>query len=307
MDSLSTIDHVCAVTGAASAHRRERVQSLWSGWGEIARYDLVDGPAPSVIVKEVRPPRSGQHPRGWDGDRGQARKVRSYEIEARFYEQYASQTTARVARVWSVEPGRFVLEDLDASGFAARAVGAGSLPEPRIARVLEWLADFHRDFLGGPATGLWPIGTYWHLATRPDEWSAMPAGPLREAAPALDAALSAVPSTLVHGDAKVANVCFGDSAVALVDFQYVGGGCGLKDVAYFLGSCLGDAALLADADRWLDHYFVRLNQPEVETAWRAVWPHAWADFERFLAGWAPQHWKRTGYAASMTARALAAL
>ena len=48
--------------------------------------------------------------------------------------------------------------------------------------------------------------------------------------------------TLVHGDAKLANFCFGseESGVAAVDFQYVGGGCGMKDLAYFVGSCFRD-------------------------------------------------------------------
>ena len=173
---------------------------------------------------------------------------------------------------------------------------------------LRWLAGLHGAFAGRVPAGVWPTGTYWHLATRPDELTAMAEGPLKRRASALDAALSAVPLTLVHGDAKVANFCFSAKhEVAAVDFQYTGGGCGLKDVAYFLGSCLGDQALQQTADQWLDVYFHALARSELEAAWRPVWPHAWADFERFLAGWSPGHWKRSGFAAGMTERALAAL
>ena len=47
----------------------------------------------------------------------------------------------------------------------------------------------------------------------------------------------------MHGDAKLANFLFTSdhSQVAGVDFQYVGGGCGMKDVAYLL-SCLDEDA-----------------------------------------------------------------
>lgn len=34
--------------------------------------------------------------------------------------------------------------------------------------------------------------------------------------------------TFVHGDAKLANFCFGSNNVAAVDFQYVGKGIGVK-------------------------------------------------------------------------------
>jgi Ser/Thr protein kinase RdoA (MazF antagonist) len=169
---------------------------------------------------------------------------------------------------------------------------------------VRWLADFQKSYLGESPTGLWPVGSYWHLNTRPQELARMASGPLRDAAAALDRALSA-PSrqTFVHGDAKVANFCFGDG-VAAVDFQYVGGGIGLKDLAYFLGSCLDEAQLEAQAAEWLDRYFEALGDDEAEAQWRGLWPHAWADFERFLAGWSPGHWRQAGFAARMTQEAL---
>jgi hypothetical protein len=42
----------------------------------------------------------------------------------------------------------------------------------------------------------------------------------------------------------------------------------------------------------------------VERAWRALYPAAWADFHRFLNGWAPDHWKLHGYTRRMTRQAL---
>ena len=67
--------------------------------------------------------------------------------------------------------------------------------------------------------------------------------------------------TLVHGDAKIANFCLPPEggSVAAVDFQYVGGGCGMKDVAYFLSSCLEPYELSQKAPPLLDHYFDALR------------------------------------------------
>jgi len=299
--------HLISVTGARAAHRLARLQTLWSGWGEIARYALADGPAPSVIVKRIQPPPAS-------AGRSMARKRRSYVIEQAFYAHHAARSAARLPAVLHLSPGLFVLEDLDAAGFSGRAVGSGSLDEDTLTRCLDWLATFHASFLDHPPTELWPVGTYWHLQTRPDELQAMAPGPLKSAAAAIDARLSAaVHQTLVHGDAKVANFCLGAAAVAAVDFQYVGGGCGMKDVAYFLGSCLDDRALTVHAPRLLDRYFATLraklgsSADDVEAEWRRLLPLAWADFERFLAGWAPGHWKRSGYAARQTQQALSML
>ena len=45
----------------------------------------------------------------------------------------------------------------------------------------------------------------------------------------------------------------------------------------------------------------------LETEWRALYPVAWADFERFMMGWSPGHRKLTEYSDATTDRALEAV
>ncbi len=276
------LDHVCTLTGARSARRLERVQSLWRGYGEVVRVALDGGPRPTVVVKLVQPP-PGAHPR----------KLRSYAVEAAFYRHFSLRSRARVARClghWT-DGARslFVLEDLHAAGFPAPL---RPLTPARRRMGLAWLADFHGSFMGVAPEGLWPVGTYWHLATRPEEHRAMGNLALKAAAAGLDAALNrAQHQTLVHGDAKPANFLrtADDRAVVAVDFQYVGGGAGIKDVAYFLDA----HQTVAQRDQDLRFYFDRLRgaMPNtidgdgVEAEWRALLPVAEQDFARFLDGW----------------------
>lgn len=297
----------------------ESVQELWSGYGRILRVRLAGAPVDSVVVKYVSPPREVAHPRGWSGRAGDERKRRSYDVERCFYSRWnaGGDPTCRTAKCFAAEAAggswRFVLEDLDAAGYAARRTRPGP---GELDRCLAWLAAFHARFLGREPTGLWPTGTYWHLSTRAAELAALEDAELRAAAPRLDEVLRAGRHrTLVHGDAKVANFCFAVDGVAAVDFQYVGGGCGIQDVAYFLSSCLDDAECEAAAPRHLDTYFSELRARldpavdggAVEAEWRALYPAAWADFHRFLAGWAPGHWKIHDYTRRMTRLALAGL
>lgn len=306
---MNVEQRVLAATGATDLHRGPRIQSVWSGWGEIVRYELVNGPVDSVVVKHIQP--GDRHPRGWVSSVGDARKRRSYEVEAAFYSQVVG--GPRRPHAYLATADLFVLEDLDASGFSGRHQ-MNRVPEAAVEHVLAWLADFHAAHVGRSAPHLWPAGTYWHLATRPDEWNAMAPGPLKDAAVHIDAKLRrADHQTLVHGDAKVANFCFGDHGVAAVDFQYVGRGPGIVDVVYFLGSCFSDAMLDLHADRLTDRYFTLIEEHEslkrltLSDEWRGLTVFAWADFERFLAGWAPEHHKRGSYAARQTSLALARL
>jgi len=309
---------VCAATGARRAIPVERVQTLWSGYGEIVRYHLEDAYVPTVIAKHIVFPDDRRHPRGWSGTRGHERKRHSYQVEMHWYRDWAGRCSdaCRVPRCQLAQDlgdaHLIVLEDLDAAGFPLRH---DHLSVEQAGICLAWLAAFHATFLGARPSGLWTTGTYWHLATRPDEWAAIADPQLREAAPKLDQRLSAARfQTLVHGDAKVANFCFSERGdrVAAVDFQYVGGGCGMKDVAYFIGSCLDEADQERFEKELLGGYFAALRSEVVAThgagadldaleqEWRALFPLAQADFQRFLAGWSPEHWKRNDYAERVT-------
>ncbi len=304
-------ERVAAVAGAASARRVERIQSVWSGHGELVRYTLDGGPVDSVVVKHIRPGRG----RGRSYDR----KLRSYQVEQTWYtkEGWADRCgdACRVARCLHAERAAgewlFVLEDLDAAGFPKRT------DYPSRAQLdvcLRWLATFHATFMGERPRGLWKIGTYWHLATRPDELRKMEKGPLRAAAAAIDERLNGARfKTIVHGDAKPATFCFSRDgrSVAAVDFQYVGGGCGVRDVAYLLS---GEDA--GAAKRSLGVYFQALAQAlagrddvdaaAVEAEWRGLYAWAAADFQRFLAGWAPG-WRVKAHEQALTKKVIAAL
>ena len=156
--------------------------------------------------------------------------------------------------------------------------------------------------------GLWTIGTYWHLDTRPEELEILTDLRLKKAAPLIDQKLNeAKYQTIVHGDAKLANFLFNEQQAAAVDFQYVGGGVGVKDLAYFMSSIFAEEELEEHEQECLDTYFKFLNMPEVEVEWRALYPVAWCDFYRFLQGWSPGHWKIHSYSESMKEKALQCL
>ena len=99
--------------------------------------------------------------------------------------------------------------------------------------LITWLARFHMTFISRDINDLSERGTYWYLATRQEELQSMKHLKLKKSAQKIDDFLRSLKfQTLVHGDAKLPNFCFGDDSVAAVDFQYVGPGCGLADLWY---------------------------------------------------------------------------
>ena len=303
-------------TGASSLIENEVIQELWSGYGKIIRVGLKHAAVESVVVKHVQLPVDKNHPRGWNTDIGHQRKVKSYEVETTWYGQYSKNSAARLPQCLAIEKHNdevlMVLEDLDEAGFPLRKRSVGW---PEIASCLEWLAQFHASYLGKTPDGLWEVGTYWHLATRPQELAVLDDQRLKEAAPAIDEKLNnCTHKTFVHGDAKLANFCFApDGKVAGVDFQYVGGGCGMKDVAYFIGSCLDESACERLETQILDTYFKCLQSElgerneALEKEWRPLYRVAWADFHRFIKGWSPGHWKINTYSERVTAEVINSL
>jgi len=300
-------------TGASSLFEKEIIQSLWSGYGKILRIGLENASVNDVVVKHVQLPNKKNHPRGWNSDIGHQRKLKSYQVETTWYEKFSQNCSARLPHCLAVENQGdevlMVLEDLDESGFPIRK---RSVSWEEIKACLAWLAKFHASYLGKEPIGLWEVGTYWHLETRPQELAVLKDHKLKNAAPFIDAKLnSCTYKTFVHGDAKLANFCFAkDGSVAGVDFQYVGGGCGMKDVAYFIGSCLSEnecerleAQILDTYFEFLQNEFEEKNET-LETEWRSLYRVAWADFHRFLKGWSPGHWKLTTYSERVTAEVI---
>lgn len=299
-------------TGAEGINRTEHIQNLWSGYGKIFRCYLRNSPLKTVVVKHIRLNADSRNPYGWNSGLSHQRKLKSYQIEALFYEHYSRQCDehCRVAACLTEEMKDdemiLILEDLDTAGYPKRK---SRVDWPEVELCIEWLANFHATFLGVKPEGLWQTGTYWHLETRPDELQALRDLDLKGAASEIDQLLKQSPfQTLVHGDAKLSNFCFSADgrAVAAVDFQYVGGGCGMKDLAYFIGSCMTEENCEVLESQILNSYFIALQQAfklkgkvvdfdALESNWRSLYHTAWTDFHRFLKGWSPGDWKPNSY------------
>jgi hypothetical protein len=308
-------DQIIAVTQASSIVSEELVQSLWGGYGELMRFKLAGGKCPSVIVKHIQLPKQSDHPKGWNTDLSHQRKLTSYQVECKWYAHYAKLTDrhCRMPQSFYINKAKnevlLIMEDLNTAGFSIRLT-PDKVNLRQVKSCLTWLAHFHAKFMNTTPDELWPIGTYWHLDTRPDEWNRMQNTALKQAAHGIDMRLNNVTyQTLVHGDAKLANFCFSSAdLVAAVDFQYVGRGCGMKDVAYLIGSCFDEVACEKYESELLDHYFQelqvsmhkRVDYQLVKHEWSALYKYAWADFYRFLDGWSPDHWKMHDYSRRLT-------
>jgi len=315
---------IARATKAESIRPVEVIQELWSGYGQIIRYETSNPDYETVIAKHISFPGKANHPRGWNNDRSHKRKLKSYKVETEWYTNWADRCSdqCRIPACLATEGNKremlIVLKDLDGAGFSQRK---HRVNQNDVESGLRWLANFHGSFLNEKPEGLWKNGTYWHLDTRPDELAVLSDKDLKAAAGKIDQQLKGCHfKTFVHGDAKLANFCFSPDGVSIaaVDFQYVGGGCGMKDIAYFAGSCYHEEECASYEEELLSFYFAALRQAlekrdtvvdfdALELEWRQMYPYAWADFHRFLQGWSPGSWRNSSYSERMTAKVIDSL
>lgn len=299
-------------TDASSIQDMLTIQELWSGYGHIYKIFLDGSERKSVIVKHIAFPDKTHHPRGWDTEFSHKRKIKSYKVEINWYQNWAKHCSSNcyVPQCLGLKQQEneilIILEDLDLSGFPVRKT---SVTWAEMLSCINWLAHFHAVFMGKEPDGLWKVGTYWHLDTRPDELKALKDHKLKSIAGLMDQKLKNVKyKSFVHGDAKLANFCFSEERleVAAVDFQYVGSGCGMKDLVYLVGSCIYEDecenleadilnAYFLELKNALNQYNKDMDSVEVEREWRSLYHIAWTDFHRFIKGWSPDHWKINSY------------
>jgi hypothetical protein len=225
---------------------------LWAGMGHI--YEIAfsaSGRRRRFIVKRVTPPPRKRR------DKGDERKATSYVIESNFYRHVAPAliedhglTMPVPYHVERVGGGHGDGDDDDDRVTICMSFLDGTPARYRlhddddddggVRSVLSWLATLHAstwssrvDLDGLIERGtIQPVGSYWHLDTRPDEHASMSGrgweGRLKLAARAIHERLRRDGmQCVVHGDAKNTNMLFGDfggdgKVVGMYDFQYCG-------------------------------------------------------------------------------------
>jgi len=312
------LDEILTLLKAKKVLKEEVIQNLWSDFGKIIRLHLESEKYPTAVLKFINPPKIFNHPCGWNTTTSHHRKLKSYTYEDNFYKFFSSicnkdnhsAVPKHLGTIKTESTSWLILEDLNRKGFNQTKQTIG-LREAKF--FINWLANFHAKFFNIKSNKLWKVGTYWHLETRKEEFKNIKNEKLKNIAVEINNKLNnSKYKTFVHGDAKLANFLFSDklNSVAAVDFQYVGIGCGMKDLAYFTGGIFNEDQCRKYEDEILDYYFTilkkalnkkshQINFPDLESEWRGLYPFAWADFYRFLLGWQPDHWKINKYGLDM--------
>ena len=225
------------------------------------RFELTWSPSDPALPSSV----VGKFPSDDPKSRATGQQQGAYEKEVRFYRELASTVGIRTPRCWfadiAPEDGDFVMlmEDLAPAVQGDQLAGC-SVDEAALA--LEEASRLHAPRWGDP--GLEQLGFLTAPSTQSGQllqavYKTLWPGFAERYATSLsrealdlsqrlgdrlaDWVLSGrAPLTLVHGDYRIDNMLFGSEAggypLAVVDWQTLGLGAGVADVAYFLGASL---------------------------------------------------------------------
>jgi hypothetical protein len=286
-------------------------------------YDVTTTTATNFIVKAIHLPNCNSV--------GDQRKKNSYVCEANFYSPTTGLAT-RLNAIGCTVPHPLYVDRADDCIYIAMTkltgVPGGNLDFPRAASCMHWFANLHSEYWGHDradaaiaTSGIQTQGTYWYLATRQEEFNNMPTrgweGRLKNNAAAIDRYIKSCFPTVVHGDAKSANMVFvrkdnkgneqegekmsnkqeghkeeeASFEVQMYDFQYAGKGCCCQDLAYFFVCALGSEEAEA---RLLALYHQALTR-QLQEKWNEQSPSlehlknvlevCVADLGRWMSGW----------------------
>ncbi len=127
---------ILQATGAKKLFEMQNIQELWSGYGSIVRYRLEGCDIGSVVVKHIRLPQNNTHPRGWNTDISHERKIKSYQVETAWYQNWSSHCdhNAYLPTCFAIDSHNdetlLVLEDLKQAGFST-SKSTVSLEQPK--------------------------------------------------------------------------------------------------------------------------------------------------------------------------------
>ncbi|CAE7942407.1 echs1 [Symbiodinium necroappetens] len=282
----------------ATKVRSRCLQGLWSGLGNVYEIECeLNGHPAGAIVKLI----------DWRDASGPwlRRELKTYEVEALFYQTYAQ----RLRALGACCPELLLLDRSDRALTLAisrlRGEAVRKLSPAATDQALQWLARLHAEFWGvraeaAVAAGLHDVGCFWSLDNCRDQLSNLPQDGFGQrlllAADAVDERLKLEPQSICHGDCKDHNMCLHDGIIGMFDFQWTGKACVGKDIAYCL-ICASGQLTSADEASYLATYHRALSEqlsmrqepaPTLEQV-AACYRLALLDLARWMAG-CPYGW-----------------
>lgn len=284
------------LTRALAPHLRggavTAVRACPVGTGQVSdslRLELsYNGPVPLPPTLVAKVPAADQ------ASRGAARAFRTYEIEARFYEQVAPGLPVSLARcyyaAYDAEPDDYVVLLADLAPAEPGDQLTGLTPD-QAALAVDELAALHGSGWDSAELAALP----WLNRSGPDA-SALTAAVVTDLYPGfrerylgrLDpgtlpliegfvarvsdyVAETAEPRTIVHGDFRADNLLFGPPRPVVLDWQTASFGAATGDLSYFLASSLPVAVRREHEQALVRRYHAGLSGRGVPLSWNDCW------------------------------------